>query len=73
MKLFVTAKPNAKENRVEAVDSTHLIVRVKAKPDEGKANLAVLQVLAAYFKVPKSRLLLVSGFKSRKKIIELNS
>jgi uncharacterized protein YggU (UPF0235/DUF167 family) len=70
MKLFVTAKPNAKENRVEEIDATHFRVWVKARPDKGLANEAVIETLAAYLKIPKSRLNLIAGHKSKSKIVD---
>lgn len=70
MKLFVTAKPNAKQNRVEEVDATHFRVWVKARPDKGLANQAVVETLAAYLKIPKSRLSMVAGHKSKTKTLE---
>ena len=72
MKLFITAKPSAKENRVEAVDPTHFRVWVKARPDKGMANEAVIETLASYFKIPKSRFSLIAGLKSKNKTILLN-
>ncbi|OGW77170.1 MAG: hypothetical protein A3J52_03835 [Omnitrophica bacterium RIFCSPHIGHO2_02_FULL_49_9] len=71
MKYFITAKPNAKEDRVERVDETHLNVWVKASPREGKANRAVMDVVSAYFGIPKSRVVLRCGEKSKKKVVEL--
>jgi len=47
------------------------MVRVRAPPTEGKANERVVELLAKHFKVPKSSITLVSGFKSKKKIIEI--
>ena len=38
MKIFVTVKPNAKEERVEKIDDTHFKVSVKEPPTEGRAN-----------------------------------
>ena len=72
MKLFITAKPNARENRVEKRDESHFRVWVKAPPDEGKANAAVLETLARFLDIPKSRLALVSGRKSKQKVILLS-
>ncbi len=69
MKLFITAKPNSKENRVEMIDKTHYRVRVKAPPDEGRANKAILLVLAEHLDCPKSRLTILRGHKSKTKII----
>ena len=72
IKIFVTAKPSAKENRVEKIDETHFKVWVKAPPDEGRANQAVLKTLAGFLDVPKSSLELLSGHKSKQKIFTLN-
>lgn len=37
----------------------------------GKANLAVTELLARYFAIPKSRITIIRGHTSRRKIIEL--
>jgi len=71
MKLWIVAKPNAKENRVETMDSTHFRVWVKARPDKGLANQAILETLAAYLKVPKASVHLLAGRKSKNKIVEI--
>lgn len=71
MKIFVTAKPASKENRAEQLDETHFKIWVKAPPDEGKANKAVLETLAEFLEVPKSRLELLSGHKSKQKVFLL--
>ncbi len=67
----MTVKANAKEDRVEAIDKTHFRVSVKAPPAEGRANEAMIETLARYLKVPKSTLHLVSGHKSKHKIVEV--
>jgi uncharacterized protein YggU (UPF0235/DUF167 family) len=46
-------------------------VRVAAAPERGKANEAVLQLLAETLAVPRASLTLVSGGGSRDKIVEL--
>jgi uncharacterized protein YggU (UPF0235/DUF167 family) len=46
-------------------------VRVAAAPDRGKANEAVLALLAETLAVPRSSVTLVSGGGSRDKIVEL--
>ena len=71
MKIFVKAKPNAKEERVEKIDSAHFVVSVKEPPKEGRANRAVIQALAGYFHVALSRAVIVSGWTHREKIIEV--
>ncbi len=46
-----------------------LAVKVSAAPDMGRANGAVVEVLAKAFRVPKSRIAIVSGETNRNKIV----
>jgi uncharacterized protein YggU (UPF0235/DUF167 family) len=46
-------------------------VRVAAAPERGKANEAVLALLADTLSVPRASVTLVSGSASRDKIVEL--
>ena len=70
MKISVTVKPNSKvEEVVSGFDG--LIVRVKEPPVEGKANKAVIALLAAYYDVSKSNVNILSGQGGRKKIVEI--
>lgn len=72
MKIFVKAKPNAKEEEVLKVDENHFVVAVKEPPVNGKANRAIEKVIAEYFNVPPSRVSIISGRVSRQKIIEID-
>lgn len=71
MKIFVQAKPGAKKECVEEIDSTHFSISVKEPPRQGLANRAIARALAEYFDVSLSRLRLVSGFASRQKVFEI--
>jgi uncharacterized protein YggU (UPF0235/DUF167 family) len=44
---------------------------VKKKAEEGRANRAVIKILANYFKIDESMIKLVKGFKERNKIFEI--
>jgi len=72
MKIFVKAKPLSKEEKIEKIDETNFIVLVKEPPKDGKANRAIIKVIAAYFKITPSRVNLVSGFSSKQKVFEVN-
>ncbi len=71
MKYTLKVKTNAKENAVEEGPGGELRVRVKAPPQEGRANEAVIEVLAKHFDVPKSRVAIVGGFKSKTKVVRV--
>jgi len=71
MKIFVKAKPNAREEKIEKVDDLNYIVSVKEPPLKGKANEAIRNALAVYFKTGSACVKIVSGFSSRNKIVEI--
>lgn len=70
MKIMIKVIPNSK---IEAVikDSDKLQVRVKEPPKEGKANKAIIKLLAKHFHVPQSSISIVSGLGSKNKLIEI--
>lgn len=70
MKIEVKVKPNSKFE--EVVQEEHgLTVRVKDPPIEGRANRAVIKLLAKHFGVPESRVKILKGFTSRNKLVEV--
>lgn len=71
VKYTVKVKTNAKENKVVEEPGGELRVFVKAPPQEGRANVVVIEALAAHFKIPKSRIAIVGGFKSKNKIVRI--
>ena len=50
-----------------------LKVYVTAVPEDGKANDAMIKLLADYFKMPKSVFKLLRGHKSRNKVVQICS
>lgn len=70
MRIFVTVKTNARETKVIAEDATHFAVSVTVAPIEGKANSAVIKALARHLGRAPSTLVLRSGGKGKRKVIE---
>jgi uncharacterized protein YggU (UPF0235/DUF167 family) len=71
MKVSVKVKPNAREARVEKIGVDNFLVWVKEKPQDDKANKAVVKILAEYLDVAKSNIALIKGKTSREKIFEV--
>ncbi len=73
--LSVRVTPNASSNRVKIEEmpdgSIQYRVYVTATPEEGKANAAVLKLLAKNLGLPKSALVIVRGELSQNKIIKI--
>lgn len=71
MRISVQVKPNSKKESVELLSDGTYLVRVNAPPTEGKANLRTLELLAKFFKCPKSSITLIAGQKSKSKIFDI--
>jgi len=75
VRFAVRLTPKGGRDRVEgwAVDSggrRYLKARVSAPPEDGKANEALVQLLAKALNVGKSKVRIVSGATSRMKTVE---
>ena len=71
-RLRVRVSPGARSNAVLGRHGEGWKVRVTAAPVGGKANDAVLRLLAERLDLPGKSLTLVSGPSSRDKIVELH-
>lgn len=70
MRISVTVKPQKKANEVVETEDG-LIVSLRATPEDGKANHALICVLADHYKIPKSSVRIATGHTSRRKIVEI--
>ena len=69
-RLVVRVTPNAKADRV-MVEEGQVKVRVTVAPEDGKANKAVIALLAKALGVSKSSLSIIRGETARDKLIQL--
>lgn len=65
MKITVHAKPKKKRVFVKQLNPQEYIVSVQEPPVDGKANQAIIKILAEYFKVSKSEIIVISGATSK--------
>ena len=54
-----------------AIHQGKLLVKVRARPQDGEANAAVLALVAAALGVPKARLHLIRGATARDKRVQV--
>jgi len=71
MLIKVKVFPNSKKEEIIKKSEDSFEVRVKEKPEKGKANREVVRILSCYFKIPESKIRLIRGFKKRNKIFEI--
>jgi hypothetical protein len=53
------------------VDGNKILIGLKSKPEKGEANKEMVKKLAEYFDVNSSNIKILSGFKSKNKIVEI--
>jgi len=70
MKINVRVTPKAKQNKV-VVEADRLKVYLTAPPVEGKANQALIDLLAEYYGVRRSQIRIITGQKGRDKVVEV--
>ncbi len=70
--LKIKVNPRKKQRQVRAVleDSTW-IIDLKSAPEKGKANQELVFLLSEIFRIPKGRVMLLSGYQSRIKLVHL--
>ena len=69
----VSVKASARQDRIVGERDSSLMVEVSAPPVEGKANRAVLKLIARRLNVAPSLVTIVGGEKSRTKRIAVSS
>lgn len=69
LRYTVDVTTQAQHTQVLKHSDSVLRVKVTAPAVDGKANKALISVLADYFGVPKSKILILSGEKRKRKIV----
>jgi uncharacterized protein (TIGR00251 family) len=70
-KLWITVKPQSKNPAVKKISEGEYAVSVNAPAREGKANEAVIELLARHFSVPKSSIRIIRGQSGRRKLVDV--
>lgn len=68
----VTVKPHSKKGPLVVVTGEHEIMAyLREKPLDGEANRALIKLLATYFQVAKTCVVIKSGMRGRQKLVEI--
>ncbi len=71
--LQVKVKPNARENRLTESKDGVWVASIKALPVDGKANEALIELVATHFKVRRRQVSIATGSTSRLKRLFIES
>ncbi len=72
VRIEVEVKVRASKSRVLGVKAGKLSVALAAAPVDGEANQELIDTLAAHFELPRRQVRLLSGERSRRKLVELS-
>lgn len=70
--LSIRVQPRASSNEVLTVRNGRLLVRTTAAPADGKANKAVVRLLASFLGIAPSRIQLLRGATQRNKELRIS-
>jgi uncharacterized protein YggU (UPF0235/DUF167 family) len=70
--LSVKVKPNARTSTLQALDDGTWLAHVKALPVDGNANAELIALVAAYFSVRRSQVVIKSGGAVRVKRVQID-
>ena len=75
MKIAVVVKPGSKKGPMvqPGLLENELLVYVREPALEGKANKAVVQLVAEYYDAPKTKIEIVRGLTSSHKLLRIDS
>ena len=71
MQIQCLVKPKSKEDQVTVNPDGSLRVKIKALPEDGRANDYLVKYLAVVFDLPQSHIQIVSGFTNSHKRLNI--
>lgn len=71
LRLCVKVKPRSSPEGIAGIHDGNLVIRLSAPAVDGRANYALVSYLAKLLRIKKTEVLLVTGEKSRTKLLEL--
>ncbi len=72
MRFYVKAKPKSGKSELMLVGKGNYQAFLKASPQKNKANLELIDLIANYFQISKSRVKIITGKTAKTKLIEIN-
>lgn len=73
LEVALHVQPRARRDEVVGLHNGALKLKVSAPPVDDAANRAVIEFFASLLDVPKTRLQIVAGLKSREKVLRIES
>lgn len=65
----IKLKPGSRSTQVVYNQENEFIIKIREKPVDGSANKAMIELLAKILNIPKSKIRLIKGQKSKTKVV----
>ncbi|MFA7654440.1 MAG: DUF167 domain-containing protein [Candidatus Magasanikbacteria bacterium] len=72
MKIIIKVIPRSSKNELKQLADGSYKAKLTAPPVDGKANEALIEILAEYFNIPKSKIKIARGLTSKNKTVKIN-
>jgi uncharacterized protein YggU (UPF0235/DUF167 family) len=70
-KIWVLVKPQSRKENLSCLGDGTYQAAVQAPAQDGKANQALIALLAGHFSLPKAKIKIIRGLTARKKLVEI--
>ncbi|EEO28666.1 DUF167 domain-containing protein [Oxalobacter paraformigenes] len=70
-RIAVQVIPNARKSEIVSSEGETLRIRLQAQPVDGKANEALVQLLAKKLRVPRKQVSITHGLANKRKLLEV--
>lgn len=70
MKIHVNIRPGKRENSIKVENGVYF-VEIRERAEKGKANIALIRLLAKHFNVSSADIKILQGLTSHKKLVEV--
>lgn len=71
MIINVKVKPSSGKQEVESFGNDRYLVYLKEPPENNRANMELINILAKYMTVPPTRIHIIRGLSDNNKVIEI--
>ena len=71
-RMWIIVNPQARKAEVRQNTEGDCVVSVRAPAREGKANQALIELLASHFHVPKSSVRIIRGPTGKRKLVQID-
>ena len=71
MIINIKVKPNSSKQEIESFGNNRYLIYLKEPPENNRANIELINLLAKYFGIPYTHIKIKFGLNNKEKILEI--